>query len=52
MAIVVTLHQLDHVAHAADEVAGLRDGRVLFSVRADAFAAEQAELLYRAPEPA
>jgi phosphonate transport system ATP-binding protein len=52
LAVVVTLHQLDHVAHAADEVAGLRDGRVLFSVRADAFDAERADLLYRAPEPA
>ncbi len=49
LAVVVTLHQLNHVEESADDVIGLRDGRVLFTSRAEAFDAERADLLYRAP---
>ncbi len=49
LAVVVTLHQLNHVEESADDVIGLRDGRVLFTSRAEAFDAKRADLLYRAP---
>ena len=49
LAVVVTLHQLHHVEQFADDVIGLRDGRVLFTSSAGAFDSERADLLYRAP---
>jgi phosphonate transport system ATP-binding protein len=49
LAVVVTLHQLQHVERWADEVVGLRAGRVLFTTRAEAFDTGRADLLYGAP---